>query len=337
MKSIKNKILPALGAVVLPAFAVAILSFLSLGQSPETTQTGGRIIKWKMLSGKDNEFFFAIPETSVVHFDKDISLDKNHYSRVDSLKTMVCRINDTVLQISLYEGASKEIEKRLIEHVKKVGSGVQDLVEDKPAIQANIPFEHRASENNGFAINDFIFIFKNHVEKSQIYRFKERVYLLKSVARHQNDQIAKDFFESVKLVNGDTVVSPNLNNKSELIVSAKMVLPKEVKERSLPALTNATPIEPGDADQMPVLAYIPRPSQPSSDTRFDRGFYLLKLKVLLQADGKVGDVETITKVSKEIEKESIAAAKEIVFLPARKDGKEVSTYLTIRYSLAFVY
>jgi hypothetical protein len=333
--------------------AVQIAALLAVGLLPVTlisaqvpakgvTNAGGRVIKWKMLGGKDNEFFFAIPETSVVYSSGNFALHPDGYSRVDSLKTMVCRVNNTVLQISLYEGAAKEIQKRLLSNLKKEDSRTTDLSEvdadnkseRKPAAQIEI----KDSQINGFDVSDVAFRAKNHTVKIQMFRSKSRLYFVKSVARSQNDQIARDFFESIKLVSGDTVVTPNLNNKSEPAAAAKMLLPKAVIETAEQSGgSNAAIIEPNDADKKMVLVYFPKPASPPSDTRFDRGFYQLKLKVLFQADGKIGTVETITKTSKEIEKQAIEAAKEIVFLPAEKDGKPVSTYGTVQYSLAFIY
>lgn len=72
------------------------------------------------------------------------------------------------------------------------------------------------------------------------------------------------------------------------------------------------------------------------DSRFDRTFNQLKVKVLLLANGTVGEVETITKTTRSIEQQAIEAAKGIKFLPAEKDGKPVSVYRTIQFSLNII-
>ena len=73
-------------------------------------------------------------------------------------------------------------------------------------------------------------------------------------------------------------------------------------------------------------------SKPQSDTDKDENWEgEIILRVVLQADGKVGDIEVIQAGPEKLTKKCIEAAKQIKFTPAEKNGHPVSQYVTISY------
>src|SRR5438270_1225540 len=76
----------------------------------------------------------------------------------------------------------------------------------------------------------------------------------------------------------------------------------------------------------------PAESKAKSDTDKDKDWDReVILRVVLQADGRVGNIEVIKAGPEEYTKRAIEAAKQIKFTPAVKDGHPVSQYVTISY------
>lgn len=325
-----------IAALIAGSLLVAGKNAFSQNQTASVSQTKSQSTKWRMVSGKGSDFFFAIPENSVMYGDENFYLGS--LGRVDSVKTLIYNSDRTILQIDLFEGAAKEIHKKLISSLKDKKSRFikSDVFEiDNESADKKNPFQLKEGTKNGFEWSDISLVGKNHYLKMQIYRYKDRLYVLKSVTRSADNKIAGDFFESVKLVNENTVLTPNPIDKTEVLAQAKMLLPKAFSTPAATAIETNQTVDSKELDKKAVLVFMPSPALPKIDNKFDRTFNQIRLKVLLLADGKVGSVETVTKTARAIEKEVMEAAKGLTFLPAEKNGKPVSTYATIDYWLAF--
>lgn len=317
------------------------LSFNALTQTAtgQLTVNNQKIVKWKMLSGTGGEMFFAVPENATLHSGGDYYLGNNGLARVDSLKTLIANLNNTILQVDLYEGQSLEIQKRLIKTIKanqyQAKTGQNGEVQDAPPSDANSIFEIKEKSVNGFFWTSMQHKSPELFSHIQFFRVRTRLYVLKVFTRNQNDPVIRDFFETVKLISKEQVVSPNLGEKSESPVGAKMILPAAVKINSEAASETVRTYEDKEIDRKPVVVFIPVLPTGEIDSRFYKTFNTIKLKVQLLANGKIGSVETITKVSRAIEKEALEIAREIKFLPAEKNGAPVSTYITIEHGISF--
>lgn len=88
------------------------------------------------------------------------------------------------------------------------------------------------------------------------------------------------------------------------------------------------------AKEVDVKAKIKRPTdmpQPGRDC-FDFDYpRRVVLKVVLHKSGVVSDVTLVKKSGCSYDKDAMRVARKIEFVPAKKDGQDVSQYLTVEY------
>jgi TonB family protein len=85
-----------------------------------------------------------------------------------------------------------------------------------------------------------------------------------------------------------------------------------------------------EVDQRVKLKSRPHPEYPdAAKSNHIRGTVILK--VIFRADGRVTDIRTIQGLPGGLTEKAIEAARKIKFIPATKDGKNVSMYMQIEY------
>lgn len=315
----------------------SMLLFLTVTASAQqSSDNKSQSIQWQMMSGKDSEFFFVMPEGSSIYTDKNYYLDSNTISEISSEKSLVRTINNTVLLITLYEGNGKGIKNKLIDNLKKPRESDLDpkiirFVFPSKGDQQSLKIQE--SEINGFGFADISQDFPGVSAKIQIFWNKNHVYFLQSLSHIENNPIVKNYFESIKLVNKNKVASPNLNNKTEDFASAKLLLPKPITEATK---SSGEIVDSNKLEQTIVVGYVPPiPWLAESDRKFGRKYNPVRMKILFLADGTIGDVKFITKLTKTFEDRVLKTVKGTKFLPAKANGKAVSSYAEMVYTYYF--
>jgi hypothetical protein len=226
-------------------------------------------------------------------------------------------LGNAVLEVDLYDGNSRGIQIGLLESYRN---------------EQNEPVKADEVDMNGFKFAEVAFSGKNYVLKRQFYRRGSRLYVFTGASRDPRSSLVKDLFDSIVLVNGQTAVTPNMDPKPVRTESAKMVVPESFIVR--PLTIDDKVIEEKDADRRAVIIFQPAPQFPPVDSRFQRTFNQIAVRVLLKADGTIGETTLETKTAQALEKEALNAAKGIQFLAAEKDGKPVSTYRTVEFAMS---
>ena len=85
-----------------------------------------------------------------------------------------------------------------------------------------------------------------------------------------------------------------------------------------------------ETDEKAQILKKPTPRFPGRPRHQTRGFVILR--AILAADETVKHIEVITGVPNGFTESSIAAARQIKFKPARKDGKPVSVWIELEYT-----
>jgi len=275
-------------------------------QSAQTTK-----VKWQGLSGKNEEFYFLIPEGFQTFTDGNyFTMTKSgKKAQIDSRRTLARYINGVVLMVEFYEGDAQDILAALTERQK--GQAVKD------------------ESINGFQFKSYIEKTPEFVWETQYVLLKKRLYILQGVARAENNQIVRNFFESVRLVDQKQTVAPNLNKsiKADSITS----LP-EISE-NLPVRVDDSQTLADKPDRNVIILYRPRPRF-SAEARRARLSGRVKLKALFSSSGKITRVEVLSGLGSGLDETAVKAAEQIQFLPAEKDGKLVSTYKTVEYTFS---
>lgn len=89
--------------------------------------------------------------------------------------------------------------------------------------------------------------------------------------------------------------------------------------------------QPNEVDQKARITSKPGPSYTES-ARKNQVEGVVRLQVVLVASGAVGSIRPVTNLPDGLTEQAIAAARRIQFAPAQKDGRPVSTYVTIEYN-----
>jgi TonB family protein len=214
-------------------------------------------------------------------------------------------INGTLLLLEYYEGDAKNIQKTLQEREKLI-------------------FDKEETINN-FQVKKISGKSENRFHKVQHFLIKNRLYAVKAISISEDNQIAKAFFESIRLINQTKTIAINAP-----LGAATTSLPK-LTEREAEMLDDSKAIPANEADRKLLILKNARPKF-SFEARNGIGAARLRLKVLFSSSGKITNVEVLESPSKLLEKEAVEAAKKTIFIPAEKDGKLVSVYKIIEQS-----
>jgi TonB family protein len=108
------------------------------------------------------------------------------------------------------------------------------------------------------------------------------------------------------------------------------------------AAPTITPVEtpkiasgPG-MDQPVAILSQPRPSY-TQEARKKRVEGTVVLEVVLRADGSIGTVSVVSGLPNGLSEQAIAAARNVKFVPAQKNGVAVSTVVQLEYNFRLIY
>jgi len=275
------------------------------------SQTVEKKVKWQGFSGKNDEFYFQMIEGFQVITDGNYftKTKDGNQAQVDSRRTLARYINGVVLMLEFYEGDAKDIETALTERQKG------KLIKNELV--------------NGFQFKSYVEKTPEFVWETQYFSLKKRLYVLQAVSRADNNQIVRNFLESVRLVNQKQFAAPNSTNNVK--PDSLTVLP-EIVENLPERVDDSQPLQ-DKSDRGVIILYRPRPRF-SAAARQARLSGKVKMKVLFSSSGKITKVEVVSSSGRELDEAAIKAAEQIQFLPAEKDGKLVSTFKTIEYSFS---
>ncbi len=275
------------------------------------SQTAEKKVQWQGISGKNDEFYFQIPE------DFQAFADGNYFTmtkdgkkvQVDSRRILARYINGVVLMVEFYEGDAKDILTAQTERQKG------EIIKDETV--------------NNFQIKSYVEKTPEFIWETQYFTLKNRLYVLQAVSRSENNPLVRNFFESVRLANQKQFAAPNSN--ADVKANSSTVLP-EITENLPERLDDSQPFQ-GQPDRKVIYLYKPR-AKFSPAARRSQSSGTVKLKVLFSSSGKVTKTEVLSSPGSDLTELATKAAEKIQFLPAENDGKLVSTYQTVEYNFS---
>lgn len=277
---------------------ILLMASVLAAQAPKSNS-----VDWVGIGGKNNEFLFLIPEGFQTSADGEIYIGKRSDYVVAKDHRIAARyINGVVLMMDYYEGKAAEIQRLLAELYQG------ELLKEETI--------------NGFQAKYYRKTNPEYSWEQQYFYNKNSLYLMHAIYRGERNKIAENFFKSVRLVNNQITVSPNL--------------PKDVKKSALMADYSAIAIEPvseeivEQPDKRAVILYRPKPVWNREFGRSNAG--TVKFKVLLFPSGKVAKAERIFSPTVGLADGVRPSAENLIFLPAEKNGKAVASWETIDYS-----
>ena len=91
------------------------------------------------------------------------------------------------------------------------------------------------------------------------------------------------------------------------------------------------PFKASEVTRKAVITFKPEP-QFTEEARKNNVTGLVKLRLLLSSSGSVGNISVVKGLPDGLTERAIAAARQIRFQPAEKDGRKVSQYIVIEYN-----
>lgn len=282
------------------ALLLGVTAFSTVAQPvPPSTKA----VPWLPVEGKDREFILYMPEGFVRHANEGIQLVwKEHRPKVRSMGVMARLIDGTALLMRYYAGDADGIQRMMVEmnSLEKVSS----------------------REVGGFKLAEFRSTFGKTHRRVQHFIKGQRIYTVESFAQTVDDKISKGFFDSVRVIENGKAIAPNVPPNA-----AKTWLPR-LSETAVVAYGPRVYV-PSEVDRDIIVIYAPSPRE---ERHFMKG-RIPQDSVVEVVYGASGKVETVAGVDGYLihRENAIDAVKNVIFIPAQKDGKPVSVKRTVRY------
>ena len=146
---------------------------------------------------------------------------------------------------------------------------------------------------------------------------KSHVYVVEAIGANETNLSVQRFFASFAL--GDQAIAPSDDMSTS---SAAPVLPDQDTGKIF---------KMGEVDHKVLVILRREPVYATGAwVREIRG--IVVVNTVFTASGKVMNVEVVNGLAHGLSQSAVAAAREILFIPAFKDGKPVSTHVRIEYS-----
>ena len=171
---------------------------------------------------------------------------------------------------------------------------------------------------------------ENAFTKAQFFTTKKRLYVVYASARDKNAPFLSKFFSSVNIgadsVRAATAAAPNASAKEKLKPDAAPATPVTTPDDS------AGPVfKSAEVTHKALLVWKPEPGYTDEARRSDVAG-VVKVRLVLSSDGRVTNIQVIKGLPAGLTERAVAAATHICFLPAEKDGRPVSTWVTVEYN-----
>ncbi|HET6974743.1 MAG TPA: energy transducer TonB [Pyrinomonadaceae bacterium] len=254
-------------------------------------------LTWQKYTIKGEDFSVSLPTTPEMRVSVDLrpSIQKERAGR--HLKTV---LDGVTYAIDILENPDNQ--------------SLDDLIVEFKATKNFDPASERSVNVNGVAGKEFSAAGAAPA-KVQLFATKRRFYRFLTVGRDASSASVQQFFSSITL--GDKA------DGIKVKVGPGMPLETETGERIYKG---------SEVDKKVRLLESPPPNYPEElRKRVSRG--VVVLQTVFSSTGKVVNIQVISPVEGMTEA-CIAAAEKIRFVPAVKDGKNVSMYMTLEYNLS---
>lgn len=191
----------------------------------------------------------------------------------------------------------------------KPRQSLKDFVADQTKHQGSKLIAKRSFEKDGFARHEYEWVHQKRPRTEQFIATERHLYRFLIDGARASDPAAKQFFASIMLGKNPEGLavgeSPYLNGE-------KVYTAKEVDKKA--RLTRFPP---------PVY---------SEEARSNKVTGTVVLKALLSANGQVTNISVVSGLPFGLTERAIAAARKVQFVPAVKNGKNVSMWMQLEYN-----
>lgn len=286
-----------------------ILLFSAFPFSPSSAESQPSLTNWLTLSPPGEEFSVqlpVLPDTQLRVSDKNPTV-KIGDVRIKNERVYAAYAEGVVYLIESYE--SDRPENVLQELMSRYNRGFSGSAE-------------RELSGAGFRGKQFISKSENFYQSAHFLATKSRTYVFTVAARSGSRTSIFIFISSIKINN--TAITPALPGTNEAQEKAKAEIPAPPSgEEQIHASK--------DLSHKATIVYRPTP-QYTEEARQQNVTGEVMLRAVLVSDGRVTNITPIKRLPDGLTESAVTAIKAIKFLPAEKDGRVVSQYITVVYN-----
>jgi TonB family protein len=278
----------------------------------------GRELSWERYSSSDEEFSARLPEPPLM-ISQSMSYKPSEQHKRGRLYSAYG--DGTVYLILSFDNPKQE--EALDVFIKKLQGG--------PIYLATNSFE-RDINLNGFKGKQYRSQSPVLSNITQVYFTTNHVYAFKVVSKDLSKPAIKQFLESLTL--------DGKSKGSNLPADSMYMSYPEIPAPTVASSEHEVGQESGQKDVVFKAKDVTRkgfivskpPPEYTEEARQQGISGTAVLRVVLSSTGKVTDVRVVTKLPYGLTQRAIAAVRNLRFIPAQKDGKDVSQYVQIEYN-----
>lgn len=306
--------------VALLVFAAGLFALPAPHRASRLPFVQANAAEWRQYSSAGEEFAFLLPEQPAV---TSVSRPESYPRNLKPGRMYAAYADGAVYVVLSFE--NRRSKDSLDTFIKEFP--------EYPAYHDGMAFERDVSLL-GFSGKQYHLKHNDFEGVVQFYSTKNRVYIFEVVSLDINKPATNQFLTSVSLHEQEKSKNP--------VAAAKAV---EAAVAPMPSQANTPSVVPTSqgADQAPVLKQGEVTRKPIIVTRPEAGYTeiarqqnvsgTVRIRCVLSSTGMVNNIKPVTALPYGLTEKAIAAAHNLKFIPAMKDGKLVSTYLVIEYSL----
>lgn len=285
-----------LSAVPLFVLFTLAVPFSGVNRSSIATTANRLSLDWFKLCPNDEEFSVLLPTKPTVTVEPSAYVYVKGGERVLGHKAFSGYVEDFAFVIESY----------LASHPERLFSQMRESFKELPLI-------NEEKDEKGIMRRRYLWQALSSVGQLKVFTTARHVYVVTAVSR-SNDTNLTRFMSSFSLDLCERVpVDISLNSGSI---------------RYMPATNDSYGIK--EVDQKPLIVFRPKARYPSEARQWQKTGVVV-LASILRSDGKVVVLEVVKDPKYGFTDEAISAANNLVFLPAKKDGRSVSVRMTLEY------
>ncbi|OLE51954.1 MAG: hypothetical protein AUG51_20390 [Acidobacteria bacterium 13_1_20CM_3_53_8] len=265
---------------------------------------------WKRYFVRGEEFSVLLPElpamTTSVNFVPKLNAERQE-------RVLGAYADGTVYAIFTYENAKKKLT-------------LEDFISEFQAARGQITFQ-RDLNLKGFKGKQFLLNIPGCDGSVRFYATKKHTYILEVVSSHGDRSAVERFFNSFQLENSPTgqEVTDGPGADVKALPGAQSAAANSNAQEQARILNSREVTRKAVIVTKPQAAY-------TEEARQNQVTGTVILRAVLSSSGKVTGIRAVSGLPFRLTERAIAAARQIRFVPAERDGRLVSQYIQIEYN-----
>lgn len=296
-----------MGMIILSSFNICIYSqvdttLIQPNQLPmrKKIEVPKPQVKWEKLCSNVDYICIEFPKNfATFTWAKEFYKDNNQNVKFIEWRVLTAYLNGGVLVLETFKANKMKEAFTVLKKDYLKGTNANGTSQTEEQLEFLEGMSYVSQQKDRYAVTQF-------------YSGKEFVYVVKAIARDENNEVLKRFLSSIKLV-----ADLSKETQPQSATDLDEVVDDKVYEKSETTL-NAKPV------------WMPYPYYPI-DARSQRKGGKIEISVVLSADGTVRELKALNDLGYGMTEAAIDAAKKMRFLPAEREGQIVSQRETIVY------